>query len=121
MQHWQDLLIEEPHPDLENIIVLACSDDGLEFLAHHHDALKERYTLDRFDPQFIKDMLDKQRTLELARAAGCAVPNFWKIRETRDLEPALEDVRYPSSRKAHPLPRVSKDLRQETLHHPKCS
>lgn len=93
---WRHLLIEGGAPQLHGHMVLACSDDGIEFLAEHASLLRHRYVLDRNRPELQLAMLDKQKTMELARATGCPVPNFWPIGNHAELEAARAQVAFPA-------------------------
>ena len=93
--YWGRLLLGGDKPDLHGSVVLACADDAIAFLAKHHDQLAKRYVLDDSIPEIQLAMLDKQKTLELARTAGCPVPQFWKVGTPADLEPIHRVVMFP--------------------------
>ena len=92
---WEDLLLSEANNRLDGHIVLACSDEALEFLARRRDRLAPRYILDDADPALQEALLDKRRTLELAQAAGVGTPKFWTIKSHADLEPLKDSVLFP--------------------------
>lgn len=92
---WGDLLLGGSRPDLHGNVILACDDFAVEFLANHRGELEQRYILDDSIPAQQLDMLDKQKTLELARSAGCAVPQFWKVDTLQDLGPIHSSINFP--------------------------
>jgi D-aspartate ligase len=91
---WKELLLGR-EAALAGGVLLATCDEGLEFIAKNHAPLAARYLLDMRRPQLHLALLDKQRTLELGRAAGIATPNFWSVAGAGDLQRALAEVRYP--------------------------
>jgi predicted ATP-grasp superfamily ATP-dependent carboligase len=93
--YWRDLLLTGANQHLRNHVVFACNDDAIEFLADHRDELGEHYLLDDFVPHLQHAMLDKMRTLELAREVGVPTPNFWKIRSAADVERIRDEVMFP--------------------------
>lgn len=70
-------------------VVLAMSDDAIEFLNANRSRLTARYILDDADRALQRAFLDKIATLEIARAAGLDTPSFWKV-ETEEQLAALE-------------------------------
>lgn len=92
---WTEWLLGRDAP-LAGSVVLSTCDEGLDFVARHHAALAARYRLDMFQPGLHLALLDKQRTLELGRAAGVAIPSFWSVAGGGDLRRALDEVRYPA-------------------------
>jgi len=92
---WTDLLLGPESGRLHGHIIFAGSDEALEFIAEHREQLAEHYLLAVSAPQLIMDLLDKQRTLELAREAGVATPGFWKIGTLNDLELIRDELKFP--------------------------
>lgn len=93
---WEDLLLGKDNHALDGHVLLACNDDSLEFLAEHRDDLKQRYLIDHFKPELIKAMLDKQRTLELARTVGVPTPGFWAVNAIEDVAKIEPEIRFPA-------------------------
>jgi D-aspartate ligase len=91
---WKELLLGGEAP-LAGGVLLATCDEAVEFIAKNHAPLAARYLLDMRRPELHLALLDKQRTLELGRAAGIATPNFWSVAGAGDLQRALAEVRYP--------------------------
>jgi D-aspartate ligase len=92
---WGDLLLGGGHSDLRGSVVFACDDFAVTFLAQHRAQLEQHYILDNFIPALQLAMLDKQKTLELARSAGCAVPQFWTVDTVEDLQPIHGAANFP--------------------------
>ncbi|MDP2620797.1 MAG: hypothetical protein Q8P46_11590 [Hyphomicrobiales bacterium] len=94
-EYWQELLLSPGHGGLHGHIVFACNDEAIEFMAGHRQELERHYLLDDFVPDLQRAMLDKMRTLELGRAAGVPVPNFWKTERGADIEWMRDEVAFP--------------------------
>ncbi|MDH5649972.1 MAG: ATP-grasp domain-containing protein, partial [Gammaproteobacteria bacterium] len=91
--YWEDLLIK--NKSLAGCVVLACSDDGVEFLAKYRAELENDYILDHFKPELMLKMLDKQETLRLAKSLDIPVPNFWNIDTIEDVHKVKDEILYP--------------------------
>jgi D-aspartate ligase len=77
-------------------VVLPCGDIGLTFLAHHRDELTEQgYRPVPAADSVVLAMLDKQRTFELASAAGVEVPRVASVSSVEDLDRLMEDMSFP--------------------------
>jgi D-aspartate ligase len=84
--YWHKLLLGPDSARLHGHILIPCCDDSIDFIAHHTEELAANYLLDDATPDLRLDMLDKQRTLELAAHVGTAAPKFWNIEIDTDLE-----------------------------------
>lgn len=93
--YWGNLLLGGSRSDLQGSVIFACDDFAVTFLAKHRAELQNHYILDNFIPSLQLAMLDKQRTLELARSAGCAVPQFWKVDTLEDLRTVHSTAKFP--------------------------
>ena len=98
---------------LNGHIVLALSDDAIEFLAANRASLASRYRLDDSDAALAKTFLDKLATLEMAKAAGVGAPNFWKIDVGCDLEDLRGKIVFPAIVKPLQSHQFSKIFRQK--------
>jgi len=94
--HWEKLLLGPDDAGFRGSVLFPCSDEGVAFLADHRQDLERMYILDDFDPDIHRSMLDKQKTLELARSAGCPAPGFWKVNTLEDLEPVRSSAAFPA-------------------------
>jgi len=92
---WSELLLETEHPELADAIVLATCDDSLEFLARYRAELASRYLLQEFLPDLRRAMLDKQATLEMARAVGVPTPSFWPVGPDTDIGSICAEISLP--------------------------
>jgi predicted ATP-grasp superfamily ATP-dependent carboligase len=93
--HFADLLLGTTPNHLRGSVLFPCSDDAIEFVADHCGTLRERFAVPDFLPDLQRALLDKQRTLELARSAGVPVPNFWDLEGIEELEPRRHEITFP--------------------------
>ena len=93
--YWQELLLGPDSAHLHGHILIPCGDDSIDFLARNTDKLAQHYLLDDAAPEQRLNMLDKQRTLELAAKVGTAAPKFWNIDADTDLEAIRSQVEFP--------------------------
>lgn len=91
---WYRLLLGNDRR-LDGHIVIALSDDAIEFLNRHRAGLGERYILDGADPELQRDFLDKRRTLELAEMAGIDAPRHSDLRSETDIARACAALTFP--------------------------
>lgn len=95
-ESWRDLLLDDPSPEIQGAVVLACNDDALEFVADHQKDLEKHYLLEESAPTIRRALLDKRQTLELARKVGIPAPRFWETATLRDVEAVASEVRFPA-------------------------
>lgn len=110
-EFWFDLLLSGKCPELKNSVIMVGSDEAVEFVAQHKEALSQRYMLDDSMPDLALAMLDKPKTLELGRQAGCDTPAFHIIDDLEDIEKILDTVIFPTMLKpvhSHLFARVFK-------------
>jgi D-aspartate ligase len=89
---WFEWLSSRP---AEGAVVMPCNDDALELLARRRREIVDLgYTPMPSDPDVVLAMLDKDRTYELARAAGVPAPRVVLVRPG-DAVPALGDLAFP--------------------------
>lgn len=91
---WRALLLGPTKP-LKGHIVLPCGDEAIEFIAEHPEELARDYVLDDGRPALRRALLDKKRTLEMARAAGIGAPRSWDIGGEADLDEIRAEARFP--------------------------
>jgi D-aspartate ligase len=91
-------------------VVLPCADEGLELVARSRDALHERgHVAIEADDQKLLDVLDKERTHELAVEHGIPVPRTTNVRNADELRQAVEGIGFPCALKplhAHEFRRI---------------
>ena len=114
--HWHELLISNPDPRYAGAVVFALNDDALLFLIAHHDELRSRYILDDFQPDMYEALLDKARTLELAKSAGVGTPKHWPIQSEADLDEVVKAVRFPGNRETASHSSIRPSIWSQTLH-----
>jgi D-aspartate ligase len=91
-ERWLEwLLAAEP-----GSVVLPCSDEGVELVARRREALTARGLVPvEADDARMLDVLDKERTHELAVEAGVPVPRTITVRDAGELERAAGELHYP--------------------------
>lgn len=94
VDYFRRLLLDEPAFPAGSV-VLPCEDAAIEFVANNRSSLSDRYVLDIHKPEHQLQLLDKQKTLELARQAGVGAPRSWSIRHSEDIDALLPSVEYP--------------------------
>jgi predicted ATP-grasp superfamily ATP-dependent carboligase len=92
---YAELLLSDRHPEIDGSVLLVCGDDAIGFVARNHGELERRYTLERHEPELQLCLLDKQRTLELAREVGVPCPGFWAVHRREDVDVVLQHATYP--------------------------
>ena len=83
--HWGELLLGGGAPELAGSVVFPCNDEAIEFVAGNRRELANAYILDEQISELQIALLDKQRTLELAREVGCSVPQHWDVKALDDI------------------------------------
>lgn len=91
---FNETLLENPQVPAGSVI-FACCDESIEFVATHKALLTQHYLLDIHDSVQQLDLLDKQKTLAIARAANCPIPGYSKVENLEDLKLAAETIQYP--------------------------
>jgi predicted ATP-grasp superfamily ATP-dependent carboligase len=96
-ERWLEWLAREAEP---GSVVLPCADEGLEMVARNRAALEERglVTIEADDARVL-DVLDKERTHELALAAGVPVPRSAPVRTRDEFERAANEFHFPCALK----------------------
>ncbi|MHA1559911.1 MAG: carboxylate--amine ligase [Alphaproteobacteria bacterium] len=92
---WRALLLDPDSRQLDGHIVLACSDEAIEFVSTNREQLDARYRLTEETTKLQSALLDKRRTLELAQAVGVATPNFWSVDSSTDLQRLRSQIQFP--------------------------
>lgn len=97
---WMEWLEQGPR----GAVVLPVGDDGLELVASHRSRLESLgYIPIEADDEVLKGLLDKQRTHELAVAAGVEVPATMTVGSAADAATVTETIGFPCALKPmHP-------------------
>lgn len=90
-----EYLLERELSTLRGSIVFPCSDEAIEFVYKNRARLEKVYILDEQKAELQEAMLDKERTLELAKKIGCAVPQHWKVETMEDIRNIEADMSFP--------------------------
>ena len=85
---WTDFLLGPDSDRWTGAVLLSCSDDGIELIAEHREALARRFLLDDSHPPAQRAMLNKLDTYRAAEAAGVPTPRFW----VAGLDGGLDDI-----------------------------
>jgi D-aspartate ligase len=95
-ERWLSFMEDGPHAGA----ILPCCDDGLELLAHNRQRLVELgYAPMEADDGVLLAMLDKQKTAELARAAGIDIPRTAVVERGAGLDSVLDGFNFPCALK----------------------
>jgi predicted ATP-grasp superfamily ATP-dependent carboligase len=94
-EHWRELLLGPASSRFHGQVVFACNDPALEFVAVHRDELRTRYRIVDSDPALQLAILDKQKTIDLARRAGVPAPNYWSIARLEDAGRLRGKLQFP--------------------------
>ena len=88
------------HDAASGSVVLPCSDEGLDLIARNRGLLLERgLSPIEADDEHLLDVLDKQRTHELAVAHGIPVPPTATVHNADELRQAVEEIGFPCALK----------------------
>jgi D-aspartate ligase len=105
-ERYLEWLMESAPP----MVVLPCSDEGLELVARNRDALNGRgHVAIEADDRRLLDVLDKERTHELAMEHDIPVPRTTTVRDAEELRRAVEEIGFPCALKplhAHEFRRI---------------
>jgi len=94
-EFWMELLSNEHDHIPHGSVIFPCNDDAVEFVAKNRDELENNYILDDSVPEIHLAMLDKKKTLQMAKSLNIHIPNFWEIENLEDLEPIASEVVFP--------------------------
>jgi predicted ATP-grasp superfamily ATP-dependent carboligase len=110
---WAAYLLGPESDRLVGAVVLACCDAGIQMIAHHRDALLERYRLDDSDAAAQLLMLDKLGTYRQALSAGVPTPRFWIADSRGQLESLRHELVFPLIVKPRLAHRAGKTFRNK--------
>ena len=94
MDFYYDLLLQQKCIKPETVI-FACEDHAISVVAKNKTALTKKYILDIQKPQHQLDLLDKQKTLDLASSVNCPAPKYWPIKTLEDVINAIPEITFP--------------------------
>jgi len=76
-------------------VIFPCCDNSIQFVADQRDVLEQQYLLDIHSGALQKAMLNKQQTLDLARKAGCPIPQYWDASNLDDIGKLKNEIQFP--------------------------
>lgn len=95
VEDWGRFLLDGRSDWLRGAILLSCSDDGVQLLLDHREALARKYVLDTCHPPAQWCFLNKLATYEAASEVGVPTPLFWRADSMDDLLARRDDYVYP--------------------------
>jgi D-aspartate ligase len=95
VEAWAKFLLGAASNDLAGAVLLACSDEAIELVIDHHQALTAKFVLEECPPEVRRRLLDKLSTYEIARAGGIPVPGFWPVASEREMQRVAAECRFP--------------------------
>jgi D-aspartate ligase len=94
-ESWAAYLLGHESNHLRGAVLLAASDDAIELIAEHRQALSEKFRLDLSNPKAQLCMLNKLCTYEAAQKAGVPTPEFWVTDRREQIEKLKEKLSFP--------------------------
>jgi len=92
---WAAYLLGHESNHLRGAVLLAASDEAIELIVKHRQALSEKFRLDLSNPKAQLCMLNKLCTYQAAQRAGVPTPKFW-ITDTREqIEKLKDELTFP--------------------------
>src|SRR5262249_30384917 len=98
---WARFLVAPESDRLRGAVLVACSDDAIELIARHREALEAKFLLDDSNSEAQRCMLDKRRTYFAARGAGVPTPRFWAAASREQLVALRGSLAFPLLIKPH--------------------
>jgi predicted ATP-grasp superfamily ATP-dependent carboligase len=95
LEAWLEFLLGRRSEWLRGAVLLACSDDAVQMLLEHREALAEKFVLDLASPEAQWCFLNKLCTYEAAREAGVPTPLFWRVDTLEDVHAQEKEYVYP--------------------------
>jgi D-aspartate ligase len=94
-EDWAAYLLGPRSNHLRGAVLLAASDEAIELIIEHRQALSEKFTLDLSNPAAQCCMLDKLCTYRAAEAAGVPTPKFWVADTREQVEQLKQELIFP--------------------------
>lgn len=92
---WAAYLLGKESNRLRGAVLLAASDEAIDLIAKHRQALSEKFRLDLSNPAAQLCMLNKLCTYQAALKAGVPTPKFWVIDKPEQLEELKNELVFP--------------------------
>jgi len=94
-ESWAAYLLGHESNHLRGAVLLAASDEAIELIAEHRQALSEKFRLDLSNPKAQLCMLNKLCTYEAAQRAGVPTPRFWVADKREQIEKLKDQLSFP--------------------------
>jgi len=92
---WASYLLGPQSDHLRDAVLLAASDEAIELITEHRQALSEKFRLDLSNPKAQLCMLNKLCTYQAARRAGVPTPKFWIADKREQIEKLKNELSFP--------------------------
>ena len=92
---WLECLLGPQTDHLRGAVLLTCSDEAIELLVDHSEALAERYILEEESRELRRNLLQKLTTYDLAKKHGIPVPGYWHVRSPEELTERMDEFVFP--------------------------
>jgi D-aspartate ligase len=93
--YFSELTLSGKYPDLKGSVIISCGDDAVRFVARNHMELSKYYLLEPYRPDLQLDLLNKEKTLQVASQAGLPVPAYRSVVSIEDIQNSVVDLTYP--------------------------
>jgi len=94
-ESWAAYLLGDESNHVRGAVLLAASDEAIELIASHRQALLEKFRLDLSNPKAQLCMLNKLCTYEAAQRAGVPTPKFWVAGKREEIEKLKDKLVFP--------------------------
>lgn len=94
-ESWAAFLVGPRSDHLRGAVILACSDEAIEMIIAHRQALAEKFILEDGDGEMRLSLLDKLRTYVKSVEAGIPTPRYWRVRSVPDLDGIKDELVFP--------------------------
>jgi predicted ATP-grasp superfamily ATP-dependent carboligase len=94
VDYWYHLLFKKRPTVLQNAFIFPCCDEALAFMSVNKEKIIKSYKTYEYDSFLVKQLLNKQQTLDLAIQAGVPAPKYWHVNSASDLK-EIQDLTFP--------------------------
>jgi predicted ATP-grasp superfamily ATP-dependent carboligase len=92
---WERFLLGPDSDHLRGAVLLVCSDEAIDMVVRHYDALSTKYRLEPSKGEIKRVLLDKLETYRAAQAAGVPTPRFWRFDTLAELQDGADGLPFP--------------------------
>jgi D-aspartate ligase len=92
---WERFLLDPESDYLSGAMLLACSDDAIEFIARNSERLSRKFLVEEGDPETRLCLLDKFRTYQKAQEAGIPTVAYELVNSVSEIHAVAERFRFP--------------------------